>query len=250
MAKFDPRTETRNGLPPTTYSNALAPAAQTLYQNPITGEITTTPPTMTPEMMGVTGGGLDPSARFSTADWQASPEYGAYAGARDATLKRTMAGLQGQAGASGMYGSGNVANALASNVADIYATYDPASLAAARQGWEGGRGTEFNMLAGLSNPNAVQQIGNYAGAYGTNAGNLMVDAGRSLAAGQLGSAGQWQSALATGTNALTGYLQAQRAQPVGSSSGFDPGYAAYLSDYGGGSGYGGVPDVLAGGGFY
>ena len=79
------------------------------------------------------GGSLDPNYRFSTQDWKNSPEYSVYAGARDAAINKSQDALMAQGAASGMYGSGTMANQLAQNMGQLYAQYDPQSLAAAQQ---------------------------------------------------------------------------------------------------------------------
>jgi hypothetical protein len=110
------------------------------------------------------GGQLDPAQRYTTGMWQASPEYQAYNAAQQAAQTNAVNALQSQAGASGMYGSGNYANQLATNLGNLYAQYQPQSLAAAQQNWGNQRSQAYNMLAGLANPQAAQQISNYAGA--------------------------------------------------------------------------------------
>ena len=206
----------------------------TLYKNPLTGEFSTTAPTLNESGYGgVRGGGINPSERFTTADWQVSPEYAAYAGARNAALDRTSADLAAQAGASGMYGSGNVANALAKNVSQIYAGYDPASLAAARDAWTQGRTLEFNQLASLANPNGAQQINTYAGNYGTAAGNAAANQGLIRQQGYQEAA----NSLSNGLQNAQGIVNMIRSQPTGASTvgGYDywnsQGYGQQYNDY-------------------
>lgn len=176
-----------------------------LYRNPLTGEITTTAPDMSTESLfsGVQSGELDPSRRFGLDDWYASPEYLAFNNARDAAVKRTNADLLAQAGASGLYGSGTFGNALAQNVGQLYAGYDTASLAAARDAWNSGRTMEYNMLAGLANPDATQQINTYAGAAGNVTANALANA-----AGIMGK-GEQQAANATANSIKNTWMTGQ-----------------------------------------
>ena len=180
-----------------------ASTAPTLYQNPLTGEISTTAPNIGANQMGVQGGGLNPDYRYSTQDWQNSPEYAVYAGARDTAIKRGQENLLAQNAASGMYGSGNMANQLQQNVSDQYAMYDPASFSAAQASALGQRQNEYNQLVGLSNPNAAQQVAQYAGQYGQNAAQNIVGAGNALANGQMGQANAWGNALTSGVNQVS-----------------------------------------------
>ena len=209
-------------------------AGATLYRNPITGELTTTPPDMSGQM-GVAPGGLNPDWRFSTEDWKNSPEYEVYNNARDAALTRSQDALMAQGAASGMYGSGTMANALAQNMGQLYAQYDPQSLAAAQQSAIGQRNTQYNMMAGMSNPQGAQQVAGYAGQYGQNAGQNMLAAGNAQAAGQVGSANAWGNAMTSGVNQVANaygqyqgrqnfnrWMQPQQWQ-VPISSGYNPG---------------------------
>jgi hypothetical protein len=148
------------------------------------------------------GGNLDPNYRFSTQDWQNSPEYAVYAGARDAATKRSQEALMAQGAASGMYGSGTMANQLAQNMGQLYAQYDPQSLQAAQQSVLGQRNTGYNMLAGMSSPQGAQQVAGFAGQYGQQAGQNMIGAGNAQAAGQVGAANAWSNALTSGTNQI------------------------------------------------
>ena len=148
------------------------------------------------------GGSLDPNYRFSMQDWQNSPEYSVYAGARNAATKRSQEALMAQGAASGMYGSGTMANQLAQNMGELYAQYDPASLAAAQQSVLGQRNTGYNMLAGMSSPQGAQQVAGYAGQYGQQAGQNMIGAGNARAAGQMGAANAWGNALTSGSNQI------------------------------------------------
>lgn len=136
--------------------------------------------------MMVPGEYLDPTRTFTTQAWQASPEYSAYNAAQQAAQTDALANLQAQAGASGMYGGGTYANQLAQNLGNLYAQYQPASLAAAQQNWQANRRQAYNMLAGLANPTAAQQIGEWAGAVGRGAGQAAMN---TAAARQQGMSG-------------------------------------------------------------
>jgi hypothetical protein len=148
------------------------------------------------------GGNLDPNYRFSTQDWKNSPEYSVYAGARDAALAKSQDALLAQGAASGMYGSGTMANQLSQNMGQLYAQYDPQSLAAAQQSVLGQRNSGYNMLAGMSSPTGAQQVAGFAGQYGQQAGQNMIGAGNALAQGQVGSANAWGNAITSGTNQI------------------------------------------------
>jgi len=149
----------------------------TLYRNPITGEVTPYAPTLTADQMGVEGGSLDPSWRFSMQDWYDSPEYQVYNQARDVSIRQGQDAINAQNAARGMFGSGTWANALADNISDQYAKYNPASLAAARGAEEAARTQQYNMMVGMASPTGAQQVANYARQYGINAGNLIQNAG-------------------------------------------------------------------------
>ena len=164
------------------------------------------------DQMGGAAGRLSPDWRFGMQDWKDSPEYSVYQGARDAALKQSQDTLMAQGAASGMYGSGTMASALAQNMGQLYAQYDPASLAAARQAAESARTQEYNMLAGMSSPYGAQQVAQYAGQYGQNAGQNMINAGNAQAAGQVGAANAWGNAMSTGVNQLSNAYGQYRGQ--------------------------------------
>jgi len=226
-------------------------AAPTLYKNPLTGEISTTPPNLSGQM-GVAPGGLNPDWRFSTEDWKNSPEYSVYAGARDAALTRSQDALMAQGAASGMYGSGTMANQLSQNMGQLYAQYDPLSLATAQQNAIGARQNEYNMLVGMSSPTGAQQVAQYAGQYGQNAGQNIINSGNAQAAGQVGAANAWGNAITSGTNQIAnayGQYQGQQnfnqlAQMYG--GGYNPSYNPSTPygpavQSGGGTFYGNMP---------
>ncbi|MFZ3043567.1 MAG: hypothetical protein WA058_00445, partial [Minisyncoccia bacterium] len=204
----------------------------------------------TAEQMGGAAGRLSPDWRFSTQDWKDSPEYAVYQGARDAALQRSQDTLMAQGAASGMYGSGTMANQLSQNMGQLYAQYDPLSLQTARQAAESARTQEFNMLAGLSSPTGAQQVAQYAGIYGQNAGQNIIGAGNAQAAGQMGSANAWGNALTSGVNQVAnayGQYQGQQnfnqmAQMYAMGGGYNPNVGA-ASQYG-------VPVQSGGGTFY
>jgi hypothetical protein len=173
-----------------------------LYRNPITGEISTTAPTLTADQMGVEGGSLDPSWRFSMQDWYDSPEYQVYNQARDVSIRQGQDAINAQNAARGMFGSGTWANALASNISDQYAKYNPASLAAARSAAEAARTQQYNMMVGMANPTGAQQVANYAGQYGTNAAQLMQAAGNAQAQGIIGGNNAMWNGVNSGLNQI------------------------------------------------
>jgi hypothetical protein len=225
----------------------------TLYRNPLTGGISTTAPNLSGQM-GVEGGGLNPDWRFSTEDWKNSPEYEVYAGARDAALQRSQDALMAQGAASGMYGSGTMANQLTQNMGQLYASYDPASLAAAQASAIGQRQNEYNMLAGMSSPSGAQQVGQWAGQYGQLAGQNIVGAGNAQAAGQMGQANAWGNALTSGANQISNaYGQYQGQQNMNQllnmyamQGGYNPAVGANGAyglpvNSGGGTFYGNMP---------
>ena len=234
-------------------SQAIAQSDRpTLYKNPATGEISTIAPQINANQMGVAPGGLNPDWRFSTEDWKNSPEYSVYAGARDAALTRSQDALMAQGAASGMYGSGTMANQLSQNMGQLYAQYDPASLAAAQQNAIGARQNEYNMLVGMSSPTGAQQVAQYAGQYGQNAGQNIINSGNAQAAGQVGAANAWGNAITSGTNQIAnayGQYQGQQnfnqlAQMYG--GGYNPSYNPSTPygpavQSGGGTFYGNMP---------
>ena len=202
--------------------------------------------------MGVAPGGLNPDWRFSTEDWKNSPEYAVYAGARDAALNRSQDALMAQGAASGMYGSGTMANQLSQNMGQLYAQYDPLSLQTAQQNAIGARQNEYNMLVGMSSPTGAQQVAQYAGQYGQQAGQNMIGAGNAQAAGQVGAANAWGNAITSGTNQIAnayGQYQGQQnfnqlAQMYG--GGYNPSYNPSTPygpavQSGGGTFYGNMP---------
>jgi hypothetical protein len=233
-------------------AGAAGAAGPTLYKNPLTGEISTTAPDLSGQM-GVEGGGLNPDWRFSTEDWKNSPEYEVYAGARDAALQRSQDALMAQGAASGMYGSGTMANQLTQNMGQLYASYDPASLAAAQASAIGQRQNEYNMLAGMSNPSGAQQVGQWAGQYGQLAGQNILNAGDAQAAGQMGQANAWGNALTSGANQVSNaYGQYQGGQQMNQllqmlmQGGYNPNVGANGAyglpvNSGGGTFYGNMP---------
>ena len=190
---------------------------------------------LTVDQMGVKAGGLNPDWRFSTQDWKNSPEYEVYAGARDAALTRSQDALMAQGAASGMYGSGTMANALSQNMGQLYAQYDPLSLQTAQQNAVAARQNQYNQMVGMASPTGAQQVGQWAGQYGANAGQNIIGAGNAQAAGQVGAANAWGNAMSSGVNQLAnayGQYQGQQNfnrwnQPqqwqVPISSGYNPG---------------------------
>ncbi len=192
----------RNMLGHLTQQTSGPSAQPTLYQNPMTGEISTTSPGINANQMGVQSGGLNPDWRFSTEDWKNSPEYSVYAGARDAALTKSQDALMAQGAASGMYGSGTMANQLSQNMGQLYAQYDPLSLQTAQQNAISQRQNQYNMMTGMASPSGAQQVGQWAGQYGQNAGQNIIGAGNAQAAGQVGAANAWGNALTSGTNQI------------------------------------------------
>lgn len=218
------------------------------------GQVPTREGALPANQMGVAPGGLNPDWRFSTQDWKNSPEYSVYAGARDAAINKSQDALMAQNAASGMYGSGTMANQLSQNMGQLYAQYDPQSLAAAQSNAIGARQNEYNMLTGMSSPTGAQQVAQYAGQYGQNAGQNIVGAGNAQAAGQVGAANAWGNALTSGTNQIAnayGQYQGQQnfnqmAQMYGMGGGYNPNvgapgaYGAPVQS-GGGTFYGNTP---------
>lgn len=122
------------------------------------------------------GGQLDPTKRFSMTDFQADPGY---AWRQQQGAKAIMAaGAAGLPGAPA-YGSGNMAVAL-QNMGQNLASqeYDNAY-----NRWAGQRGTEFNMLAGLANPNAAQQLSGMGMNFANSGSNILAGMGNALGQG-------------------------------------------------------------------
>jgi hypothetical protein len=181
---------------------ATAPSARTMGSAAQPGAATQTGG-MTAEQMGVQGGSLNPDWRFSTQDWQNSPEYAVYNNARDAALTRSQDALMAQGAASGMYGSGTMANQLSQNMGQLYAQYDPLSLQTAQQNAVAARQNQYQMMTGMASPTGAQQVGQWAGNYANNVGQNMIGAGNAQAAGQVGAANAWGNALTSGVNQVS-----------------------------------------------
>jgi hypothetical protein len=167
---------------------------------------------LTANQMGVQAGGLNPDWRFSTEDWQNSPEYAVYNNARDAALTRSQDALMAQGAASGMYGSGTMANQLSQNMGQLYAQYDPLSLQTAQQNAVAARQNQYNQMVGMASPTGAQQVGQWAGNYAQNAGQNIIGAGNAQAAGQVGSANAWGNAMSSGVNQLSNAYGQYRGQ--------------------------------------
>jgi hypothetical protein len=104
----------------------------------------------------------------------------------------------------------------------------------ALQQWQLGQGLQqqqYNRLSGLAG--VGQQTGEFLGKlgsqYAANAGELALQRGSTLAAGQIGASNAWQGAINQGVNTLGGlagmYLQRPAAPP--------PGQVGYGQPYGG-----------------
>lgn len=80
-------------------------------------------------------------------------------------------------------------------------------------------GTIWNRLAGLAGvgQTATNQLGGAAGAYGSNAGNLMTSGAAARASGYVGGANALTSALGTGLNYYQGQQVLNRLSPSGYS---------------------------------
>jgi len=166
--------------------------AEALYQNPLTGEVSETPYNLSGSDMGVEANSLLDDG-YTMEDWYASPEYQVYNNAQGAALTNATDTVNASAAAKGMYGSGTWANQLNTNMGNIYAAYQPASLAAARNADTASRTGNYNMISGMSNSTGATQLANAASQYGVNSGNLTTAAGNAQAQGQL-----------TGANAMIG----------------------------------------------
>lgn len=182
---------------------------QTLYQNPMTGEVSTQVPAYTSSNMGVRGGSLNPLATFSMQDWQESPVAGAYQQAQDAATKNLMESSQAKWLAGGDI-SGTQLNALSQNLGNLYAQYQPASEEAAYNQWLQQRQNALANISGQINPGVASEIAGYAGQYGSNYGNLQTGLGQAQAQGALGQAAGWGQAAkgfgSLGGNALMAYV--------------------------------------------
>lgn len=113
-----------------------------------------------------TGGELDPSKRFTAADFQTDAGYGF-------RKKEGINALAASGAASGNYGSGNMGVALQNYGQNMASQeYDNAY-----NRWQGQRTNEYNTLAGLSNSSAVNQVGNAGMTMASNVGNSMSNIG-------------------------------------------------------------------------
>lgn len=111
------------------------------------------------------GQAFSPTATYGMSQFQASPEYQVMM----QQMNNATAGMGAGAAAAGNFGSGNMATALQQNAANIGLQGYTSGL----NDWNAQRATGFNMLAGLANPNAAQQMGNFAMQSGVNQGNTM-----------------------------------------------------------------------------
>ena len=120
-----------------------------------------------------TGGPLDPMAQYTMQNYLASPEYQVM----QQQMQQSTGATQAGAAAAGNYGSGNMANALQRNAANIGMQGYTTGL----QDWQNQRNTGYNMLAGLANPQAAQQISQMGINTGQNIGNQQMQLGANLA---------------------------------------------------------------------
>jgi hypothetical protein len=100
----------------------------------------------------------------------------------------------------------------------------------ALQQWQLGQGlrqTQYNRLAGLSGTGQTtsQYLGTLGANYAANAGELALQRGNALAAGQIGSANAWSNAIGMATNTLGGlgsmYLMRPQT-PSPQQAGYNP----------------------------
>jgi hypothetical protein len=135
--------------------------------------------------------------QFSQNDFQNSTLYKAM---MDAT-QRGADNVSAQQAASGMLGSGNMQNALLQNAQQNVGQYEPLAYGQ----WQGSNIMGLNALQGLAGEAQTQT--NALGQLGTQTagmvGNTMMQAGNSLAAGQIGAANAQAAGTMGSLNALT-----------------------------------------------
>jgi hypothetical protein len=101
--------------------------------------------------------------------------------------------------------------------------------------WQAGQGlnqAQYNRLAGLSGvgQQTGQALGQLGSQYAQNAGNLALQRGNVLAAGQVGASNAWGSAINQGVNTiggLAGMYQQRFAPPPPAQVGYNPNSAPY-----------------------
>lgn len=142
------------------------------------------------------GGSLDPTATYGMAEYLNSPEY------KNMMLQMQQSTGATQAGsaAAGNYGSGNMANALQSNAANIASQGYSTGL----NDWQNQRALNYNMLAGLSNPNVVMQVGNAGNTMAANAGAQQIGAAQGIAGTMMQGSQNQQNAYGNIGNQLMG----------------------------------------------
>jgi len=151
---------------------------------------------------------LDPGYQFRMQEGQKALERSASARGTlntGGTMKAAQA--YGQGLASQEYG--NVYNRAIGEYQQAYNIF------------ENNQAGRFNRLASLAGmgQTAAGQLNSAAGAYGANAGNLMMGQGNALAAGQVGAANAWNEGLGNAANtAMDMYgMWAANRQPASSS---------------------------------
>lgn len=128
---------------------------------------------------------------FSMADYQVDPGYSFRLKEGLNALDKSAAARGGLLSGATLKGAQRYGQDLASN------EYQNAYNRYTQQ-----QGTNFNRLASIAGlgQTATGALGSAAGQYGQNVGNLMTGAGAAQAAGQMGSANAWGSALNQGVS--------------------------------------------------
>lgn len=192
------------------------------------------------------GGSLDPTATYGMAQYLNSPEYQNMM----LQMQQSTGSTQAGAAAAGNYGSGNMANALQRNSANIASQGYSTGL----NDWQNQRALNYNMLAGLSNPNVVMQVGNAGNTMAANAGSQQIGAAQGIAGTMMQGYQNSNNAMSNVGNQLMGaygaYNQNQMYQNYLNNAGFNN---AAQNNFGqsliGGTGYSGVAsgaDMYAG----
>ena len=155
---------------------------------------------------------------FSMADYQADPGYAFRLAEGQKTLDRQAAARGGLISGGALRAATRYGQEMGSQeYGNAYNRYQT------------NRTNQLQPLGSLmtSGQNAAAGAGAAAGQYGANAGNLMMQGGQAIAAGQLGVGNTWNNALNTGASAylnqqnFNNYLSSQRGGGSGLPSNYN-----------------------------
>jgi hypothetical protein len=144
------------------------------------------------------GGSLDPNARYQSFDFNALTDPGAAYRTQGGVNAITAAGA-----AAGNLGSGKLGTALTQFGEDAASQEYQNAFSRYQTGlndWNAQRSTQYNQMAGMANPQAVEQMGNFAMQSGVNAGDTMQTGAAQQNAGSQQSFNNTGSLLTGATN--------------------------------------------------